>query len=312
MLWKIMVFFLVVIIFALLLKIFYMRKAIREIKRGFSEKLYTDTNTPIMLSSHDKLVSSLANDINVELKELQKQKHRYIQGDKELKNAITNISHDLRTPLTSISGNASNLISNGNYIDDKTKKQIYEDIYEDSLWLINLVENLLSVTRLEEGKMNINLTTELIGDVISEALKHIHTKSEKQRITVIQSDDLILAKMDARLIVQVLINLLDNAIKYTSSNSQIKIITEQDEKMVRISVADNGNGISDEQKERVFDMFYTGTNKIADCRRSIGLGLSLCKAIINAHGGEISISDNKPHGAVFAFTLPIGEVKINE
>ena len=93
MLWKIMVFFLVVIIFALLLKIFYMRKAIREIKRGFSEKLYTDTNTPIMLSSHDKLVSSLANDINVELKELQKQKHRYIQGDKELKNAITNISH---------------------------------------------------------------------------------------------------------------------------------------------------------------------------------------------------------------------------
>ena len=193
-----------------------------------------------------------------------------------------------------------------------TKKQIYEDIYEDSLWLINLVENLLSVTRLEEGKMNINLTTELIGDVISEALKHIHTKSEKQRITVIQSDDLILAKMDARLIVQVLINLLDNAIKYTSSNSQIKIITEQDEKMVRISVADNGNVISDEQKERVFDMFYTGTNKIADCRRSIGLGLSLCKAIINAHGGEISISDNKPHGAVFTFTLPIGEVKINE
>lgn len=90
MLWKIMVFFLLVIIFALLLKIFYMRKAIREIKRGFSEKLYTDTNTPIMLSSHDKLVSSLANDINVELKELQKQKHRYIQGDKELKNAITN------------------------------------------------------------------------------------------------------------------------------------------------------------------------------------------------------------------------------
>lgn len=129
---------------------------------------------------------------------------------------------------------------------------------------------------------------------------------------MIQSDDLILAKMDARLIVQVLINLLDNAIKYTSSNSQIKIITEQDEKMVRISVADNGNGISDEQKERVFDMFYTGTNKIADCRRSIGLGLSLCKAIINAHGGEISISDNKPHGAVFTFTLPIGEVKINE
>lgn len=100
-------------------------------------------------------------------------------------NLLRSISHDLRTPLTSISGNASNLISNGNDIDDATKKQIYEDIYGDSLWLINLVENLLAVTRLEEGRMNINLTTELVGDVITEALKHVHkkAKSKNQRNT---------------------------------------------------------------------------------------------------------------------------------
>lgn len=227
-------------------------------------------------------------------------------------NLLRSISHDLRTPLTSISGNASNLISNGNDIDDATKKQIYEDIYNDSLWLINLVENLLAVTRLEEGRMNINLTTELVGDVIAEALKHVHTKSETQKITVIQPDDLLLAKIDARLIVQVLINLLDNAIKYTPSDSQITITAKKSKKMVCVSVADNGNGIPDEQKSRVFDMFYTGTNKIADCRRSIGLGLSLCKSIVNAHGGEITITDNVPHGAIFTFTLPVGEVKINE
>lgn len=227
-------------------------------------------------------------------------------------NLLRSISHDLRTPLTSISGNASNLISNGNDIDDATKKQIYEDIYNDSLWLINLVENLLAVTRLEEGRMNINLTTELVGDVIAEALKHVHTKSETQKITVIQPDDLLLAKIDARLIVQVLINLLDNAIKYTPSDSQITITAKKSGKMVCVSVADNGNGISDEQKSRVFDMFYTGANKIVDCRRSIGLGLSLCKSIVNAHGGEITITDNVPHGAIFTFTLPIGEVKINE
>ena len=227
-------------------------------------------------------------------------------------NLLRSISHDLRTPLTSISGNASNLISNGNDIDDATKKQIYEDIYDDSLWLINLVENLLAVTRLEEGRMNINLTTELVGDVIAEALKHIHTKSEKQKIIVIQPDDLLLAKMDARLIVQVLINLLDNAIKYTPSDSQITITAKRNGKTVCVSVADNGNGISDEQKSRVFDMFYTGANKIADCRRSIGLGLSLCKSIINAHGGEITITDNVPHGAIFTFTLPVGEVEIYE
>ena len=227
-------------------------------------------------------------------------------------NLLRSISHDLRTPLTSISGNASNLISNGNDIDDATKKQIYEDIYDDSLWLINLVENLLAVTRLEEGRMKINLTTELVGDVIAEALKHIHTKSEKQKIIVIQPDDLLLAKMDARLIVQVLINLLDNAIKYTPSDSKITITAKKSENIVCISVADNGNGIPDEQKSRVFDMFYTGANKIADSRRSIGLGLSLCKCIINAHGGEITVTDNIPHGAIFTFTLPVGEVEIHE
>lgn len=227
-------------------------------------------------------------------------------------NLLRSISHDLRTPLTSISGNASNLISNGNAFDDATKMQIYEDIYSDSLWLINLVENLLAVTRLEEGRMNINLTTELVGDVIAEALKHIYKKSDEQKISVIQQDDLLLAKMDARLIVQVLINLLDNAIKYTPSDSQITITAKKDGNMISVSVSDNGNGIADEQKSRVFDMFYTGTNKIADSRRSIGLGLSLCKSIINAHGGEITITDNNPHGAVFTFTLPIGEVEIHE
>lgn len=227
-------------------------------------------------------------------------------------NLLRSISHDLRTPLTSISGNASNLISNGNDIDDATKKQIYEDIYDDSLWLINLVENLLAVTRLEEGRMNINLTTELVGDVIAEVLKHVHTKSEMQKITVIQPDDLLLAKMDARLIVQVLINLLDNAIKYTPSDSQITITAKRNGETVCVSVADNGKGIANEQKSRVFDMFYTGANKIADCRRSIGVGLSLCKSIINAHGGEITITDNVPHGAIFTFTLPVGEVEIHE
>lgn len=227
-------------------------------------------------------------------------------------NLLRSISHDLRTPLTSISGNASNLISNGNVIDNATKTQIYEDIYSDSLWLINLVENLLAVTRLEEGRMNINLTTELVGDVIAEALKHIHTKSEKQKITVIQQDDLLLAKMDARLIVQVLINLLDNAVKYTPSDSHITITAKRNGEMVCVSVADNGHGIPDEQKSRVFDMFYTGSTKIADSRRSIGLGLSLCKSIINAHGGEITVTDNTPHGAIFTFTLPAGEVEIYE
>lgn len=227
-------------------------------------------------------------------------------------NLLRAISHDLRTPLTSISGNASNLVSNGNVFDEETKFSIYKDIYDDSMWLINLVENLLSVTRLEEGRMNINPTTELIDDVINEAIKHVHNVDGKRKIIVESGDKLILAKMDVRLITQVIINILDNAMKYTPENSTVVITAGKRGEYVYVRIADDGYGISDEQKAHVFDMFYSGENKVADSRRSLGLGLALCKSIIKAHGGEITVADNKPHGAVFTFTLPVGEVEINE
>lgn len=227
-------------------------------------------------------------------------------------NLLRAISHDLRTPLTSISGNASNLISNGSSIDMETRDQIYTDIYDDSMWLINLVENLLSITRIEEGRMNLKLSTQLMDEVISEALKHINRKSVEHHITVENSEGLLLAKMDARLIVQVIINIVDNAIKYTPVGSNILIRTESRGNFAAVYIEDDGPGIPDEVKPRVFDMFYSGTNKVADSRRSLGLGLSLCKSIITAHGGEISVTDNQPQGTIFTFTLPTGEVELHE
>lgn len=227
-------------------------------------------------------------------------------------NLLRAISHDLRTPLTSISGNASNLISNGNSFDEATKNQLYTDIYDDSMWLINLVENLLSVTRIKEGRLNLNITEDLVDDVITEALHHVNRKSVEHHITVRHKEDYLLAKMDAKLMVQVVINIVDNAIKYTPKGSNILIKTwKQGDKAV-ISIADDGDGIPDKMKERVFDMFYSGANKIADSRRSLGLGLSLCRSIVNAHGGKITVSDNTPHGTVFTITLPAGEVEIHE
>lgn len=225
---------------------------------------------------------------------------------------LRSISHDLRTPLTSISGNASNLLSNGSSFDEATKKQIYTDIYDDSMWLINLVENLLAVTRIEEGRMNLKLSAELMEEVIAEALRHINRKSVEHTIRVEMKDDFILAKMDAKLIVQVIINIVDNAIKYTPVGSNITITAEKRQDTVVVQIADNGDGIPDEVKPRVFDMFFCGTNKIADSRRSLGLGLSLCKSIIHAHGGEISVADHVPHGTIFTFSLPTGEVEIHE
>lgn len=193
-------------------------------------------------------------------------------------NFLRAISHDLRTPLTAISGNASNLISNGSALDTMTRDQIYTDIYDDSMWLINLVENLLSVTRIEEGRMNLSLSTQLMDEVIAEALKHINRKSVEHHITVENGDGLFLARMDARLMVQVIINIVDNAIKYTPVGSNIRISTERQGKFVAVSIADDGLGIPDEAKACVFDMFYSGANQVADSRRSLGLGLSLCKS----------------------------------
>lgn len=234
------------------------------------------------------------------------------QNEQLRANLLRSISHDLRTPLTSISGNASNLISNSDSFDEAAKKRIYTDIYEDSMWLINLVENLLAVTRIEGGKMNLKLSAELMDEVVTEALRHINRKSVEHTITVESKEDFILAKIDARLIVQVVINIVDNAIKYTPDGSHILITTEKRRSTVVMHIADNGPGISDDAKPRIFDMFYSGINRIADSRRSLGLGLSLCKSIVNAHGGEISVQDNVPHGTIFTFTLPSGEVEIHE
>ena len=227
-------------------------------------------------------------------------------------NLLRAISHDLRTPLTSISGNADNLLANYQKMDDDTRKRTFTDIYDDSMWLINLVENLLAVTRIEGGQVHLTQSVELMDEVITEALRHINRKSKEHTIRVSSSEELILARIDAKLIVQVIINLVDNAVKYTPAGSVIEIHTEKDAQQVIVSVSDNGPGIPDEQKPHIFDMFYSGANKIADSRRSLGLGLSLCRSIVNAHGGKITVSDNTPHGTVFTITLSAGEVEIHE
>ena len=227
-------------------------------------------------------------------------------------NLLRSISHDLRTPLTSISGNASNLLSNGEKFDVETKKQLYSDIYDDYMWLITLVENLLSITKIEEGRLNIRLQAEMLDEIITEALQHISRKKEEHKISFQTSEDFILVKADARLIMQVIINIVDNAFKYTQKGSEITITTQKMKDKAVVRIADNGPGIPDDIKPLVFDMFYSGAKNMADSIRSLGLGLALCKSIITAHGGELELSDNMPHGAVFTFSLPIEEVNLHE
>lgn len=222
---------------------------------------------------------------------------------------LRSISHDLRTPLTSIYGDASVLLSDEN-LEEEKKQQLYQDICDDSMWLIDVVQNLLSVTRLEDGKMELNRQAELMDEVIEEALKHIDRNSRTHHIFVDTGDDILMAKMDARLMVQLIVNLVNNAIKYTQPDSDIRIHAWKADGKIYVSVSDNGPGIADDQKAHVFEMFYTGTNRIADSRRSLGLGLALCRSIIRVHDGDITVMDNKPHGTVFTFSLPAEEVNI--
>ena len=234
------------------------------------------------------------------------------ENEKLRANLLRSISHDLRTPLTAISGNAGILLTEEEHLTPEEKNGIYSDIFDDAAWLANLVENLLAVTRIEQGRMELSLQPQLVEEIVTEAMQHISRKRSEHSITVCHADDLLLARCDARLIVQVLINLVDNAIKYTPAGSHIRVSTGPSGGFARFCVADDGPGISDKEKERVFQMFYSGSNPIADSRRSLGLGLALCKSIVTAHGGEITVSDNLPQGSVFSFTIPSEEVKLHE
>lgn len=225
-------------------------------------------------------------------------------------NLLRAISHDLRTPLTSISGNAGVLMEKSIQLSEEKKQQIYASIYDDAMWLINLTENLLSITRIENGTVHLQMEAELLDDVFHEALAHIDRQSSEHQIHMELEDDLLMARMDARLIVQVIINLINNAVKYTQKGSNITLSGRREENMAVISVADDGPGISDEAKEHLFDLFYTAEHGKADSRRGLGLGLNLCRSIVNAHGGSITVSDNRPQGSIFTFTLPLEEVKI--
>lgn len=223
-------------------------------------------------------------------------------------NLLRAISHDLRTPLTSISGNAGILMGNSAILDEDKKMALYTDIYDDSMWLINLVENLLSVTRIENGSMSIHMAPELLDEVFREALRHLGRKAGEHEITVDLKDDMLMAQMDARLIIQVIINIVDNAIKYTPPGSRIALRAKRMGKMAMVEIADDGPGIADDAKGKLFDMFYTAGDRRADGRRGLGLGLSLCKSIVQSHGGEIGVRDNNPKGTIFYFTLQSAEV----
>lgn len=170
------------------------------------------------------------------------------------------------------------------------------------------MENLLSITKIEDNHVHMNIESELMEDIFAEALSHLDRNAVNHHIQVNMGDDMLMADMDARLMVQVVIDIVNNAIKYTPEGSHITLSARKPNRLVIVEIADDGPGIPDEAKEKLFDMFYTADNERSDGRRGLGPGLALCKSIVTAHGGKIEAVDNQPRGAVFRFTLRASEV----
>lgn len=262
----------------------------------------------ILLSIVNEFTMALENEVisrEKQAAEINAETERFRSG------LLRSVSHDLRTPLTAMYGNAVTLSENSDVLNEEEKQKIYTDLQDDAVWLSAQMENILSMTRLENHP-DVVLSPVGVDEVIEESLHHLDPHSTEHVITVQESEDSLFAMMDAKLIVLVLVNLINNAIKYTPQGSRIEIGKERTGTQIRITVSDDGPGIPDEDKAQIFSLYYTGKHTLSDTCRSMGIGLNLCDMILKAHHQTIEVSDNNPHGAVFSFTLEAAEVGSNE
>lgn len=221
-------------------------------------------------------------------------------------NLLRAISHDLRTPLSGIIGTSEMLI--GMTESEDPRYALAEGIQKEAEWLHSLVENILNLTRLQDGSLAINKQMEAVEEVIGGAISHIAKRSPEHEILVNMPDELILVPIDAKLIQQVLINLLDNATRHTRPENEIEVLIEPGEQMLKLTVRDRGTGIAASDLPNIFQMFFTARAKHADAGHGIGLGLAICETIIKAHGGNIEAHNRADGtGAEFVFTLPMEE-----
>lgn len=243
-----------------------------------------------------------------ELQQRLKSKEEMVQ-ERYRGNLLRAISHDLRTPLSGIMGTAEMLMDMTE--NNKSEYELVSAIYNDADWLRALVENILNLTRLQEGRLVLNKEYEALEEIIGSSIDHFTRRSLEFEIMIDIPEKVIIIPIDAKLIMQVLINLLDNAMKHSKEYSEITIRAKEIEnsKFVEVSIIDNGEGIDPVDLPNVFQMFYTSNCRIADVKHGIGLGLSICEAIVHAHGGTIKAENREGvQGAIFSFTLPMEDI----
>jgi two-component system, OmpR family, sensor histidine kinase KdpD len=236
-------------------------------------------------------------------KNYEKQQKTNIEIQKERLRAdmLRSISHDFRTPLTVIMGLASTAVDNYEKMADEDRKNYLRNIQDEASWLNEIVENILQATRFEEGSVKLNLEEEAAEEIITEAVTRVKKHAGRREITVNIPEEIILIKVDGVLIRQVLINLLNNAVNYSTEGSEIVVSLRREGNRAIFEVSDNGEGIPEEDLPHIFERYQRSESSGRMNRKGIGLGLSLCKSIVEAHNGEITIRKNSPKGTVVSF-----------
>jgi len=219
---------------------------------------------------------------------------------------LRSISHDLRTPLTSIVGASSTILENPQ-IERETLESLAGDIKENSKWLIRMVENILTITKITSDSLTLTKKPEAVEEVISHTVSIVRKRFPDCNIHIRIPEELLIVPMDATLISQVLINLLENAIKNSPEISLILLDVKKENNYAKFDISDNGGGIPEQFLENLFEIHSPQTEPSIDSSRGMGIGLSICRTIIQAHKGIISGQNKKDGGAKFTFSLPLEE-----
>ena len=230
-----------------------------------------------------------------------------MEREKQRSMLLRSVAHDLRSPLTALSGACSLLADNYDALDNAQRKKLAQDMSEEIIWLTSLVENILSMTRINEAQLVIHKQEEVVDDVVTEAVSHTARLFSERPFSVRLPDEVVTAPMDGKLIVQVIVNLLENAARHTPPGRAVSLEVEASGETLRVRVTDEGEGVPQEVSARLFERFAALERSVSDAGQGLGLGLAICKAIVEAHGGRIGVEPNSPRGARFFFTLPMRE-----
>ncbi len=235
----------------------------------------------------------------------QAQAARFQIEAEQLRNALlSSVSHDLRTPLTVIAGSASSLVEGEASLDSATKRELAQGIYEEARRLDRLVHNLLEMSRLQAGEARLNQEWYVLEEVIGSALAQLDPQLQQHPLSISLPTDLPLVQIDALLMERVVINLLENCLKYTPSGTAIEISGRIEGPELLVAIADQGPGVPAGQEERIFEKFYQAA---PGSQRGAGLGLTICRSIVEAHGGRIWAANRPEGGVTFFFTIPLVE-----